>query len=642
MRLLLGSVIAAILAIAAIAVVGLPAMYANEMSAAYSPPSMAWATSDTCAGCHPDQYASWHRTFHRTMTQQATPKSVLGRFDGETYRYWGVGVRPVRHDDRYYFQYLDDADNVTLTLPVLRTVGSRRYQQYLVQTPAGGQTYYRVHLLWHMEDQRWMHINGVFLRPDEQGFDDRVAVWNHNCIFCHNTGPQPDAQNMEELRLREMAGEPVNSALEATYNSTVAELGIACETCHGPGAIHAQRNRNPLRRYALHLGDLDDPTITHPRKVSQQQSVDLCGQCHGQRTPRSVADLMQWIETGPTFRAGERLADHVNPVFRDTPVPPGLNPDMFSQRFWNDGTARLTAYEYQGLVQSPCFDGGEITCISCHTLHAGDIHGNIPEENRGNKPCLQCHQSIADDVTAHTRHTANSSGSKCYECHMPKMVFGITDIHRSHRIEIPRPAADAANNRPNACTHCHVDMSVARAQRQVDSWWGGKTDTDTDAFIHDHPHLVESLHGGDPVQRAVAARLAGRDDTPWDHHAQKRGVLYKAFLVPHLLRAMEDHYPSTRNLARKSLLRLDRQFEDAGVITGLQPILHQYDFIAPLPQRQAWMRQLWFTWQDHYSDSRYPKPPPGSLSTGSDVVEPDTTRLVKRGHSFKNQIAIGE
>ena len=41
-----------------------------------------WSTSDDCRSCHPDQHASWHRTFHRTMTQEASPESVVGAFDG--------------------------------------------------------------------------------------------------------------------------------------------------------------------------------------------------------------------------------------------------------------------------------------------------------------------------------------------------------------------------------------------------------------------------------------------------------------------------------------------------------------------------------------------------------------------------------
>src|SRR5262245_60426469 len=41
-----------------------------------------YARSGSCQPCHPDHYDSWHRTFHRTMTQIASSASVLGDVDG--------------------------------------------------------------------------------------------------------------------------------------------------------------------------------------------------------------------------------------------------------------------------------------------------------------------------------------------------------------------------------------------------------------------------------------------------------------------------------------------------------------------------------------------------------------------------------
>src|SRR5262245_27033625 len=35
-----------------------------------------YVSSSTCRACHPTQYASWHRSYHRTMTQIATPETV--------------------------------------------------------------------------------------------------------------------------------------------------------------------------------------------------------------------------------------------------------------------------------------------------------------------------------------------------------------------------------------------------------------------------------------------------------------------------------------------------------------------------------------------------------------------------------------
>ena len=45
--------------------------------------------SGSCIGCHPGQYASWHQSFHRTMTQPADPGTVVAPFDGRTLRAHG-------------------------------------------------------------------------------------------------------------------------------------------------------------------------------------------------------------------------------------------------------------------------------------------------------------------------------------------------------------------------------------------------------------------------------------------------------------------------------------------------------------------------------------------------------------------------
>ncbi len=615
-----------------------PRWFEHDLGTPFDQHTADWATSRTCGGCHQDQYASWHRTFHRTMTQEANEKTVLGRFDGRAYTWWGQAVRPVRRDDGYWFDYLDADGQILASLQVQRTVGSHRYQQYLAQKPNGGETYYRIHLLWHMEDERWVHVNGIFLSPDEQSFDAHVAVWDHNCIFCHNTGPEPHVTNWDDLRRREKAGEPIDSAMDAQYDSEVAELGISCETCHGPGSEHAQRNRNPLRRYLLALGDADDPTITHPGKLDKQRAVDVCGQCHGQRTPPAGA-LHQWITTGPTFRVGDRLAGHVETVWRDMPLPQGIPPDLFRLRFWPDGTARLSAYEYQGVLQSKCFDAGELTCSSCHTAHGGSPHGMIREQDRrGNARCLACHDGLADDVEAHTKHAADSSGSVCYECHMPRLAYGVMTIHRSHRIEVPDPGAHTEAGRPNACTNCHLDRSPVWAAQKSAAWWGDRfaePDRRRDGAPTSLVDSVASLHAGDPVQRAVAAKLAGRADSPLS-------LTSRAFLVPQLMLALEDNYPSTRKLARESLVALIGEFDSTGGATGLAPLLADYDFIGPAADRTRLLEAMRARWSA-VDKSAWPPPPDGSL-VGADyhVLRAASVRLMAIGHSDEKRIDIGE
>src|SRR4051812_17411535 len=57
--------------------------------------------SSSCRACHPDHYESWRRTFHRTMTQEALPGSVLGDFSGASFTFEGVTSRFLRDGERF-------------------------------------------------------------------------------------------------------------------------------------------------------------------------------------------------------------------------------------------------------------------------------------------------------------------------------------------------------------------------------------------------------------------------------------------------------------------------------------------------------------------------------------------------------------
>ncbi len=266
-----------------------------------------------------------------------------------------------------------------------------------------------------------------------------------------------------------------------------------------------------MARYGAELarGGARARAIVDPLRVGQAQSAALCGQCHAQRIPDPIDKIWTFMDTGPTFRPGGVLAGHVTPLTRDTPVPPPGEPDTFRQRFWSDGTARLTAYEYVGLTQSPCFRGGTFSCTSCHTMHAGNAAGQLAPDRLGDRACTQCHAAIARDVGAHTHHAPASSGSRCVECHMPRIVYGVLDIHRSHRVEVPDVARDVEGGRPDACTACHADRDAAWAADRMRDFWGARYRRPAarpDGVALEIPEALASLHAGDPVQRAVYGR----------------------------------------------------------------------------------------------------------------------------------------
>ena len=586
-----------------------------------------WAGSDQCHACHRDRYASWHRTFHRTMTQEATPQTVQGRFDGTSHTHWGMTVRPVRRGDTYWFEYFRPGESQPVArYQVFRTVGSNRYQQYLTREANGG-TYFRLHMLWHNEDARWVHMNAAFLGPDDQGFDDNVAVWNHNCIFCHNTGPQPGVVNYDELLARQAAGEPVDAANEARYESTVSELGIACEACHGPGAEHVAKQQRWWTRLSHTLSGRPDGSIVHPARLDRDASTQVCGQCHGQRIPRSSEILQHFINHGPIYRAGDDLFESVELVWPETRLPlAGHAGEPFRLRFWKDRTPRLTAYEYQGLKLSACHTEAELTCISCHTMHSGDRHGMLPEADRAESTCLGCHQDIAGDIVAHTHHPPDSPGSSCYGCHMPEIVYGVMDIHRSHRIEVPKPAEHAAAGRPNACNLCHLDQSVAWAESETARLWGlpaGEVHR-ADGLPAELPDGIARLYAGDPVERAVTAVAIGR--------ALERGQQSRADIwQPHLINALSDDYPAVRRFAAASLAVIG---DELG-----QTVSQDYDFIASPEARVAALDEL----IRRFSRLERYHPAPADLLLNPDwTPAAEVAELRRIGRERSEAINIGE
>lgn len=632
--LVAGTVVAAL----ALTVAGLVRGH-GRLQAPFEASHAEYVGSQACVDCHDDRHESWYATYHRTMTREAAAQSVQGRFDGRALDYWGMRVLPIREDGQFFFEYRDlRTGEMHGRMAIHRTVGSHRYQQYLGQLPDGS-TFVRLHYLWHNEDERWIHMNAAFLGPDEMPFDQHVAIWNQNCIFCHNTAPEPNIQNYHALKQRAARGEPVDVLRDTRFDSSVAELGIACESCHGPGGTHASRAAETFTGLAMRLWPGRDNSIVNPVRLEHPRDSQVCGQCHAQRTPAEPERIAEWMVDGPSYRPGDDLLDHVSPIRRDTPAPDSAPEDLFRLRFWADGTPRLTAYEFQGLTQSPCHQAAELSCMDCHSMHAGDPAGQLTERNRGNAPCLRCHQEFRSEkaVTAHTRHESESPGSQCYACHMPHITYGVMAIHRSHRIEVPDAHRDAKAGRPNACLNCHQAKSYEWAAMQLAEWPGGRAaplPTRADGNRPDISQLSTVL-AGDPAQKVVAAWHAGR---AW---AAQSG-LARAWMMPYLMAAMEDRYPAVRRFAHQSAEAIVRDWPPEVDAAELASALETFDFMASAPDRRPVVERMFAAWRA--LDRRGWPAPPADSRLDAHWRIPDALRaeLERLGRRQDKQIAIGE
>ena len=95
-------------------------------------------------------------------------------------------------------------------------------------------------------------------------------------------------------------------------------------------------------------------------------------------------------------------------------------------------------------------------------MHKGEPNDQLSAVGKSNMACLQCHEKLSEPeaLTAHTHHAANSSGSECYNCHMPHTNYALFKAIRSHRVDVPRVVSVQSNSRPNACNLCHLDQTL--------------------------------------------------------------------------------------------------------------------------------------------------------------------------------------
>src|SRR5205823_12879119 len=105
--------------------------------------------------------------------------------------------------------------------------------------------------------------------------------------------------------------------------------------------------------------------------------------------------------------------------------------------------------------------------------HESDPDGQLARNRVDNRACTQCHDGSREEsqAIAHTHHLAASSGSECYNCHMPRTAYGVLKAIRSHQVSSPRVADQLATGRPNACNLCHLDKPLPWTADQLAQWY---------------------------------------------------------------------------------------------------------------------------------------------------------------------------
>jgi hypothetical protein len=349
-----------------------------------------------CAACHREKYESYQDEAHHMASRLPSASSIHGKF--------APGSNVLRTTNpSLYFQMTTQGEGFLQTayanLPPSPTIAHQERFDFVIGSGRKGQTYlywkddqlYELPVSYWTATDRWMNSPGY---PDGLPNFDKPII--PRCVECHAT-------------YFESLPPPLNR-----FNKTNEVLGITCERCHGPGRAHVTRTQANLPF---------QQDIVNPSKLPRERQMDLCALCHAAPgTPR-----------GPSFSfvAGDTLAKYLTiPV--DAPDTP----------------TDVHGHQVQQLSNSRCYRSTNMTCATCHNVHAQQR-----DVASFSKNCLSCHKA---DRCGKYATLGTQILTKCVDCHMPltqsnQIVFDadggqIKPQVRNHRIAIYSDAALPLHN----------------------------------------------------------------------------------------------------------------------------------------------------------------------------------------------------
>lgn len=327
---------------------------------------------DACKKCHADNHASYLLTAHSKALSTVDPKAepadtnFLHAASKRSYRVYRSGAE-MRHEE--LVKTADGKEVGRIDLPVRYLVGSGHFtRSYLVEVDG---FLHESPITWYTSRKDW-HVSPGYDFPRHQSFERTITV---GCLSCHAGRVEPE-------------GNAVN-------RHKILEQSIGCESCHGPGSLHAERYR-PGGRV-----DGEDLTIVNPKKLPRGDLESVCAVCH----LSAVATVYHRGRKVTDYRPGMPLSDY-----------------RTDYRFDVGSDAMTVVGHVEQLRRSACYQKSEMNCLTCHDPHEQEKPKDETAAYR--QKCLTCHETkgCRADVTERTK---KAPGDNCMTCHMPR---GDTDI----------------------------------------------------------------------------------------------------------------------------------------------------------------------------------------------------------------------
>ncbi|MGR3220440.1 MAG: cytochrome c3 family protein [Candidatus Anammoxibacter sp.] len=455
----------------------------DMMLSSKPPAGTGFVGSAACQSCHSGKHSAWSKSAHAKAHLVPAVSTIVAPFDDVVLPTSDEKVQfnAFITGDDYKVTLFDLNDNsVSITYDVVRTHGGVAHsgkQRFQVKL---GNSHYILPVQYNHRNvdadnpndawvsyhpERWYNDDGTLREPSTTDHS-----FEQNCEGCHATGLSVTKVNDE-------------------FISSSAEIGIGCEECHGPGAIHV----NTLGGRGNH--------IIHPDYMTVEAANQICGQCHTRVVSKpgdfgadfgtgypSIVDIDEIIP----YVAGNDLDKFLSFTKLNGASTPGFWNDNDTEAFDENASKNNHSKKHHqqaiDYTKSGHFLNVGLTCFDCHSPHGTKFEAQLRLNNDDNSLCLSCHTGKGkmgkDGVTnVHTKHPWDPEGSKasrCSGCHMPKTAKTAvyTDIH-SHVFDIIEPPVSLAMAEKNdvegvengastvvmnACFSCHPkdDFGVNR------------------------------------------------------------------------------------------------------------------------------------------------------------------------------------
>ncbi len=429
--------------------------------------------SSECGDCHTGLARDHEDTPHSLALQdvERNKSNILADFEQ------GADIRTVQFPG-------EDAPRPFTPDDIVFAVGAGRYvQRYVYEIES--RVYAVFPAEWDTVAQVWRPyiLGDTWLSPE---YD-----WTQNCAGCHTTGLDTERGRWEDD-------------------------GVQCESCHGPGSIHAEIADDAGRRPD------EEEIIEIHEAIVVSPDAQICGACHSQGM---AADSAHPFST--QYRPGNDLLDPAayqllpedDPLVWYATEHGRLNNMQFNEWLNSAHAGSLDTLTSSSSAEDGCvvchsgdnafieriraaYEDGDltgeppasttlasaqfsITCVTCHSPHTAaetDFHLVDTAYNL----CTSCHRNTELVQPVHhpvvemfegqpiiegvdgipSAHFSEEEGPRCVTCHMSGIPVGSAML-ASHTLRPVVPGA-SDDSPPDACSECHTDLLTGDLQSLVE------------------------------------------------------------------------------------------------------------------------------------------------------------------------------